>query len=145
MKTYQIPKTMFRMFASEGVPFMNFAQFNNLVQMYRDEFWASQHVEGFIYDIGVRYNVWTRSTNNTYYRHVFFDEIKTPISISFRIPHLTRNATVPLHIALYDEDGVYFTQEQLLAIERIEGSKKSICGWRKIDTVRDFLIAECES
>jgi hypothetical protein len=133
------------MFAKDGVPFMNFAQFNNLVQLYRDEYWASQYVEDFINDIGVRYNVWTRSTVNTYYRHIFFDEIKKPISISFRIPHLSRNATIPLHVSLFDEDGVFFTQEQLLAIERINGTKRNMCGWRKIDTVRDFLLSQCEA
>ena len=39
MITYEIPTPMFRMFAKDGVPFMNFAQFNNLVQLYRDEYW----------------------------------------------------------------------------------------------------------
>lgn len=145
MIIYKIPQTIFRMFANDGVPFMNFAQFNNLVQMYRDEYWASQHVEGFAWDIGVRYNVWTRSTVNTYYRHVFFDQIKAPISISFKIPHLTRHSTVPLHIALFDEDGVYFTQEQTLALERIEDGKGRICSWRKIDAVRDFVLSECDA
>lgn len=145
MITYEIPTPMFRMFAKDGVPFMNFAQFNNLVQLYRDEYWASQYVEDFINDIGVRYNVWTRSTVNTYYRHIFFDEIKKPISISFRIPHLSRNATIPLHVSLFDEDGVFFTQEQLLAIERINGTKRNMCGWRKIDTIRDFLLTQCET
>lgn len=124
---------------------MNFAQFNALVQMYRDDYWASQYVEGFISDIGIRYNVWTRSTVNTYYRHIFFDQIKKPILISFRIPHLSRHATIPLHVALFDDDGVYFTQEQLLAIERIKDGKGQMCGWRKIDTVRDFLLSQVEA
>lgn len=145
MITYQIPTAMFRMFSKDGVPFMNFAQFNNLVQMYRDEFWASQHVEGFLWDIGVKYNVWTRTTVNQYYRHVFFDEIKQPISISFKIPHLAQHATIPLSVTLYDEGGVYFTQDQTLAIERIKGGKGRICGWRKIETIRNFVLNECDA
>lgn len=144
MIIYQIPPTMFRIFAKDGVPFMNFAQFNNLVQMYRDEFWASQHVEGFMWDIGVKYNVWTYSTVNHYYRHVFFDQIKQPISISFKIPHLSQQATIPLHVSLYDDDGEYFTQEQTLAIERLTNGQGRMCGWRKIDPVREFVLSECE-
>ena len=142
MITYEIPTPMFRLFAKDGVPFMNFAQFNNLVQMYRDEFWASQYVENFAEDIGSRYNVWTRSTSNTYHRHIFFDQIKSPISISFDVLPLKQRATIPLHITLFDEEGIYFTQEQVLVIEKISDGKGQICGWRKIDTVRDFLLSQ---
>lgn len=143
MKTYQIPKAMFRQFANLGIPYMNFAQFNNLVQMYRDEYWASQYVEGFMWDVGVKYNVWTRRTVNTYHRHIFFDEIHLPIWIAFEIPNLNKRATIPLYVTLFDDEGLYFTQEQLLVVERIEGATKAIRGWRQIETIRDFLLSEC--
>ncbi|MCB1327941.1 MAG: hypothetical protein KDK28_00045 [Maritimibacter sp.] len=142
MVVYDISKSFLLAYAQPDRPFLSFDQFNNLVRLYRDEFYATQYVEGFIYDIGVRYNVWTVDTVNRYHRHLFFDRIRGRTSISFEIPHARANATIPLEIAIFDEGGLYFTQRQRVTIEHLVGGKPVLCGWRKIDTVRDFVLRE---
>lgn len=142
MVVYHIPKSFLLAYAKPDRPFLSFDQFNNLVRLYRDEFYATQYVEGFIYDIGVRYNVWTVDTVNRYHRHLFFDRIRGRISISFEIPNAHANATIPLEIAIFDEGGLYFTQRQRVTIEHFVGGKPVLCSWRKIDTVRDFVLRE---
>lgn len=142
MKTYEIHKPFLMQLAVDGVPFVSFDQFNNLVKLYRDDFYASQYVEGFTYDIGVEYNVWTVDCHNRYYRHLWFAQITKPIWISFDVPNLNRNATIPLLIKIFDEDGLYFQQEQNICMERRVGDRFSVCSWRKIEAVRNFVESE---
>jgi hypothetical protein len=153
MIVYEIPKPLLMVYAKEDKPFLSFDQFDNLVQLYRDEYFACQYIDGFIWDIGVRYNFWTRDTSNRYYRHIFFKDIPKPIRISFEIPHITKNATIPLIISIFDDDGVYFTQTQHVLVElnrfhefqddKYRDDPWKICSWRKVDTVRDCVFEHC--
>lgn len=145
MVVYNIPRTILMSYSKEGRPFMSFDQFNNLVRLYRDEFYAAQYLEGFIYDIGVRYNFWTVDTANRYTRHLFFDRIRGQISISFEIPDVRKFATIPLAVKIFDEEGVFFTQEQRVTVELIADGNPTICSWRKLDTVREFVLRECNA
>lgn len=142
MLKYTIPHPFLRSFKKEGVPFMTFDAFNNVAQEFRDNYWASQHVEGFLWDMGVRYNVWTVQTINQYHRHLMFHEQSEPLTISFAIPDELKASCIPLDIILYDSNGAYFTQRQFLAIERITPSGSSICAWKRIDTIRDFVLQQ---
>lgn len=154
MKTYEILKPLLMSYAKEGVPFLSFDQFNNIVQLYRDEFYACQHIEGFIWDIGKRYNFWTVDTVSRYHRHVFFAQIVKPIRISFEIPSASKNSIIPLSISMFDDDGPYFTQEQNLAVElnrfveyedpKFEANPWKIYPWRKIDTVCAHVLENCK-
>lgn len=142
MKQYEIHRPFLMQLAKNDVPFVTFDQFNNLVKLYRDEFYATQHVDGFINDIGVAYNVWTVECTNHYRRHLWLDRITQPIWITFDVPELQRHATIPLHIKIFDDDGVYFEQRQRISLERRIEDRFFLCSWRKIEPVRQFVERE---
>ena len=142
MITYEIHKPFIMQLETNDVPFVSFDQYSNLVKLYRDDFYAAQHVDSFICDIGVEYNVWTVECHNRYYRHLWFDQIERPISISFEVVDLRKSATIPLKIKIFDADGIYFEQDQSICIERRVGDRFLISSWRKVEPVRAFVQRE---
>jgi len=144
MAVYQIPKPILCSFGQVGKPFLSFDQFNNVVQKYRDEHYAAQNIENFADNIGVAYNLWTIDAQSRYFRNLFFAAVWKPISISFCIPHIDHAASFPLAITIFDEDGVYFTQEQRIAVERRTGDGFTLTSWRRIPAIRDFVLSEHE-
>lgn len=143
MIIYEVPLAILLKFADRDIPYLSFDKFHNVAKLYRDEYFACQYIDGFMWDVGVKYNVWTRDLYAKYHRHVFFDAVKTVIKISFEIPHLTKNATVPLNISIFDEDGVYFTMNQDLAFDVKKGDKWKVTSWRKIEPIRDGVMQLC--
>lgn len=137
--TYELSKGVLKTFATPGIPFLTFAHFVDIVQWYRDVHFAPDHVPGFEKDIGVNYQVWTRSATSTYERHIFPDELSGPITIGFSIPCLPSPAWIPLAVTMFDEQGLYFRHEQKLVMERLVGNRMILTSWRKIPTVRKFL------
>ena len=142
MIVYEIHMPFLRLFAKEGVPFMTFDQYGNLVKLYRDDFYATQHVDMFAVDVGVKYLVWTYDAHAHYYRNVFFDQIDKPMYISFEIPDAESNAVIPLHVKVYDDDGVIFAQEQKLMVSRFANGAFHKTGWRKVPEIRAFVESE---
>ena len=142
MITYEVYKRFILQQKRDDAPFLTFDGYPCLIKIYRDEFFAPQYIEGFLWDIGVKYNVWTVETYSNYYRHLWFDQIKSPVYIDIDIPHMNKHATLPLHFKIYDEDGVYFEQLQHICMERRIGDRFVMCSWRKIDAVRAFVESQ---
>jgi len=129
--------------ADPDVPFLSFDKFFNVAKIYRDEFFACEHIEGFLWDVGVLYNVWTYDLNAKYHRHVFFDTLKKAVKISFDIPHLASDTRVPLNVTVFDEDGVIFTMNQVLVFDTSKDGKWKITSWRKIAPIKECLLTLC--
>jgi len=142
MITYKISPGSVKTFAAPDKPFLAFNEFVNIVQWYRDVHWAPDNVPGFDQDIGKTYNVWTRHSVSTYHRHIFPDELAEPISISFEVLGLEKNASFPVRICLFDEYGMYFEHEQELVMERMVGGRFVLTGWKKVPNVREFVLAQ---
>lgn len=143
MITYEIHRGFLLKLADPGIPFLSFDKFFNIAKTYRDEFFACQHIEGFLWEVGVKYNVWTYDLHAKYHRHVFFDEIKKPIKISFDIPHLTKDTRVPLNITIFDDEGVIFTMNQVLVFDVLKNGEWKISPWRKIEPIKNCVLSLC--
>lgn len=141
--TYKLSPGMLKTFADPGKPFLTFDQFVTIVQWFRDDYFAPDHVSGFSEDIGRAYQVWTRSAVSSYHRHIFPDELVGDITISFEIPSLDSAAWFPLVVRMYDDQGLYFLHEQKLVIERNLGDRFVLSSWRKVPEVRDYLLSQC--
>lgn len=142
MINYTITRGSVKTFQEPFKPFLSFNETINIAQWYRDVHWAPDNVSGFQQDIGRVYNVWTRRTETAYHRHIFPDELAGPVTISFEIPNLDKQASFPLIIKIFDEDGSYFEHQQELVLERLGDGRNAITGWRKIPQVRNFLTAQ---
>ncbi|MDO6732836.1 hypothetical protein Q4577_22735 [Marinovum sp. 2_MG-2023] len=145
MISYQRSPANLKTFCSPAKPFMAFNEFVDLVQWERDVCWAPDNVKDFEKEIGQVYNVWTRRSVSTYLRHIFPDELTDPVSISFEIPNLDKNATFPLLVRIFDDHGLYFEHEQELALERLVEGRFVLSGWKKVPKVRDFLLSQVTS
>lgn len=143
MKTYTLSPGVLKTFASPGEPFLTFDQFVTIVQWYRDVHYAPESIPGFSQDIGCAYNIWTRSTVSNYLRHIFPQEVTGEIRISFEIPSLENASWFPILVRMFDENGLYFWQEQKIVIERNIGGRFSLTSWKKIPAIRAFLMSEC--
>ena len=142
MAVYEIPKPVLESFGKPGKPFLSFDQFNNVVQRYRDEYYAAQNIDGFIQDIGVAYNLWTVDLQATYHRNLFFDLVPKSVRISIEIPEVQKHSSFPLSIVIFDDAGAYFTQTQNIAVERNIGGKFVLSAWRRVEPIRDFVLRE---
>lgn len=129
-------------FASPGIPFLTFAHFVDIVQWYRDVHFAPDHVRGFETDIGTRYQVWTRTANSKYHRHLFPDEIRSPVVLQFEVPEPTHSAWFFLLVKMFDEQGVYFEHRQELVIEMKVGERMVLASWKRVPEIRDFLMSD---
>lgn len=143
MITYELIPGVVKTFGDPSVPYLPFDHFSNIVKWYRDFYWAADNVPGYETDIGVRYNVWTRSTRSEFLRHVFPDQLAEPLVLTFEVPSLDSNSKVPLLVRLLDTDGVYFQQLQFLAFEKHIHGRFRPTSWKKIAPVRQFLFKEC--
>lgn len=142
MKTYTLSPGVLKTFASPGRPFLSFDQFVNVVQWYRDVYYAADNVNNFSEDIGRTYSVWTRSAVSNYIRHIFPDELTHDISISFEIPDLKFASWFPILVRMYDQDGLFFWHEQKAVVERNIGGRFVLSSWKKVPAIRDFLLSE---
>ncbi|WP_428336302.1 hypothetical protein [Paenirhodobacter sp.] len=142
MITYEIHRPFLMQRAKEGVPFLSFDQFHNLVKLYRDDFYAAQNVAGFAQDIGQNYNVWTVDCQSRYHRHLWFSEVRAPVWISFEVAEPSKPARLPLQVRIFDAGGLYFEQLQHICFERRVGQRFQVCSWRKIEPVRSFISGE---
>ncbi|MDJ0630503.1 MAG: hypothetical protein QNJ44_19760 [Rhodobacter sp.] len=142
--TYELLPGVLKTFADPGIPFLTFAHFVDIVQWYRDVYFAPEHVPGFEQDIGKKYQVWTRSATSLYERHLFPGELGGPVTISFEIPSLPSAAWFPLFVSMYDDQGLYFRHEQKLVIERNIGDRMVLSSWQKVPTVRNFLVMNAQ-
>lgn len=139
---YRITPQVLKTFANPSIPFLSFDQFVTIAQWYRDEYFAPDHVKGFSADIGKAYLVWTRFTSSVYHRHVFPDQLRESLCISFEIPHLDYASWFPLAIKIYDGAGLIFEHEQKLVIERNIDGRFVLSSWKKVVELRSFLISQ---
>lgn len=137
---YELTPDNLKTFASPGIPFLTFAHFVDIVQWYRDVYFAPDHVPGFKEDIGKAYQVWTRSTVSTYERHIFPRELSMPVTVQFSLPKPTSAAWFTLVVKMFDGHGLYFQHEQKLVIERNIGNRMVLSSWKKIDGLRSFVL-----
>lgn len=142
MATFHIAKPRLLTFGQPGVPYLSFDRFNNIVQVYRDEYLAAQRIEDFLSDMGVTYMMWTASLTNYYRRNLIFDEVNGYISISIEIPNIDKKSTFPFEIKIFDERGVFFIQHQEIAVQTHSGNGLKLTGWRKVPAIRDFVLEE---
>lgn len=143
MIVYTLTKNDLKTFAISGHPFLSFDEFVNIVKWYRDYFYAAQNVRDFAATAGVEFNVWTRAIQCKYSRHVYLDQIKGDVNLSFEVPHLDRHSKFPLTVTMYDKDGVYFECELELALERCVDGRFVLSSWSRVPAIRDFLTSEC--
>jgi len=141
MQTYEITPGQMRTFGVPAHDFLTFDQYVNVVQWYRDLYYATDSIPGFARDIGVRYRIWTRRTSCTYHRHIFFDQTRRPVTIGFSIPHLQHRATFPIRAVLFDADGLYYEHEQEIAVEHRVGEGFRLTSWSKVPPLADYLTS----
>ncbi|WP_223640638.1 hypothetical protein [Rhodobacter sp. TJ_12] len=143
MIAYRISPDKLRTFGTEGKPFLSFDQFLNLVQHFRDDHYAAQHIQGFVEEVGRFYSIWTVTQESRYFRHIWFDQIDSDLSIEFQILPLTQSSNFLLDIALRGADGaLYFTNRQKLAVDRLVGDRFVLASWKRIPGLRAFLEAQ---
>lgn len=145
MAVYNIAKPRLLTYGQLGVPYLSFDRFNNIVQVYRDEYYAAQRIDDFLLDMGVTYMMWTASLENRYLRNLIFDEIDGYISISIEIPNIDKKSTFPFEIKIFDEKGVFFIQHQEIAVQTRSGNGFKLTGWRKVPSIREFVLEEAGS
>lgn len=143
MISYTLSPSVLKTFGTPEKPFLSFDQFINIVQWYRDVFYAVDNVKGFEKDIGTRYAIWTRRATSRYYNHIFFDQLTEDVTITFSIPRLDRNATFPIAVKIHDRKRVYFEHEQEIALERLSEGRAVLSGWKRVPEIRDFLLSQC--
>ena len=97
-----------------------------------------------MWDVGVKYNVWTYDMTCQYNRHLFFDQLRKPVRIGFEIPYLSKRATIPLNASIFDDDGVYFSTTQTLAFDTPVEGKWKITPWRRVDAICNCVLELCE-
>lgn len=150
MAVYHIDQQELAQFCLPGYAFVSFDQFGNIVQRYRDGRYAAENIEHFARDIGQAYNLWTVTANSRYRRNLFIAEVPDGVYISLNVPAIETNAVFPLRISIFDEVGEYFSQYQDIAVEkRFEGREGQadhfrLVAWRKVESIRDFVISESE-
>ena len=137
--TYDIKPDLVRSFATSGVPFLTFYEFNDLTGWCRDTYFAPEHVAGYAEEIGKTYTVWTHDAFCAYRRHIFPDRLTGPVRMSFEVPSLTALSWFPLRICVFDRDGLYFQTDQKLVVERIGAGGAALTSWRKVPALRDSL------
>ena len=142
MAEFKISKPALLAFGQAGKPFLSFDQFNNVVQVYRDEFYAAQRVPGFLTDVGTKYNLWTVNSENRYLRNLFFDEVDGGVSISIEIPNIEKKSSFPFIIKIFDDNGTYFEQAQNIAVEANRGDGFKVTSWTKVPAIREFVLTE---
>lgn len=143
MISFSLSAATLKTFACSGSNFLSFDEFLNIVKWYRDCHYAAENIRNFEQRVGVEFNVWTRSLRCTYHRHVFLDEVKHALTLSFEVPHLDRRATFPLVVKLFDAQGAYFVCEMELAMERFADNHFVLSSWQRTPDIRDFLLQEC--
>lgn len=143
MITYQMSPGDLKTFSVPGKPFLSFDQYLNVVQWYRDYHYAADNVADYAALVGKSISVWTVRQNANYHKHIWLDELKDELTISFEIPYLNRNATFPLLVKFLTVGGeLVFSHFQELAVERSVGDKFVLTSWRRIPQLRDFLLKE---
>ena len=136
---YQLKPDLVRTFAMSGLPFLTFYEFNDMAGWYRDVHFAPDHVAGYKEDIGKSYTVWTKSATSEYRRHIFLDELKSEVTMSFAIPSLDTASWFPLRIQLFDRDGLYFQHDQKLVVERMSEGRSTLTSWKKVPQLQACL------
>ncbi|MEM6478578.1 MAG: hypothetical protein AAF647_05985 [Pseudomonadota bacterium] len=139
---YDLTPGQIKTFGDPSKPFLSFDRFVEIVQWYRDVHFAPDNVPGFREEIGAVYQVWTHSAMSTYHRHIFPNELTGPLKLSFEIPSLESSAWFPLHVKLFDDEGLYFAHEQKLVIERKVGERFMLTSWRKVPNLRNYLLSQ---
>ena len=142
MAEFKISKPALLAFGQIGKPFLSFDQYNNVVQVYRDEFYAAQRIPNFLTDVGHKYNLWTVNSVNRYMRNLFFDDVDGYVSISIEIPNIDKKSSFPFIIKIFDNNGVYFEQNQNIAVEVNRGEGFKITSWTKVPPIREFVLSE---
>ncbi len=143
MISYNLSPGDLKTFSVPGKPFLSFDQFLNIVQWYRDYHYAAENISNYAEHAGKNFTVWTVRQHSTYLQHVWLDQLKSDLILTFEIPHLERNATFPLRVRLIGKDGeLFFTNIQELAVERLIDDRFVLTSWRRIPDLRDFLIKE---
>lgn len=136
---YVLTPSMVRTFATAGFPFLTFYEFADLAGWYRDTYFAPDHVPGYKTEAGHSYTVWTLDTTSAHRRHIFLDDLKADVTLSFTVPSLDQTAWFPLRIRLFDRDGLYFQHDQKLVVERLVGEGGNLTSWKKIPNLRNAL------
>lgn len=137
--SYPLSANFVRTFATSGLPFLTYYEFNDLTGWCRDTYFAPDHVEGYKEDIGKSYTIWTHEATSAYRRHIILDEIKDDIHVSFEVPFLHTASWFPLRICLFDRDGLYFQNDQKLVVERLSGDHPQLTSWKKIPQLNSCL------
>ena len=137
--TYKLSANFVRTFATSGLPFLTYYEFNELTGWCRDTYFAPDHVTGYREDIGKAYTVWTHEAISAYRRHVFLDDISQDIQVSFEIPFLNTASWFPLRICLFDRDGPYFQNDQKLVVEPLSDGRPTLTSWKKVPQLKNCL------
>lgn len=136
---YALTPNMVRTFATAGFPFLTFYEFTDLAGWYRDTHFAPDHVPGYKTEAGHSYTVWTLDTTSAHRRHIFLDDLKGDVTLSFTVPSLDQAAWFPLRIRLFDRGGLYFQHDQKLVVERLTDEGGKLTSWKKIPNLRIAL------
>ena len=142
MAVFEIKQSTLMSFAAPEKPFLAFDQFCNIVQYYRDVHYAPNFIRNFQTDIGRRYNLWTAELSAYYKRNLIFDDLIQEIKISTSLGNVTKNSTFPICFELFDQDGLYFSLVQQIAVERFIEGRFHLTSWRKVDTICEFVLQE---
>lgn len=137
--TYPLSPNFIKTFATSGLPFLTFYEFNDLTGWCRDTYFTADHVAGYEDDIGKNYSIWTHEATSAYRRHIFLDDLSKDIKVSFEIPNLNTASWFPLRIRLFDSKGLYFQHDQKLVVERISDGRHTLTSWKKIPQLQDCL------
>jgi hypothetical protein len=143
MASYKIPPATLMSFSDPGKPFLSFDQFLNVVQWFRDNIYALEHIQNYTSLAGKEFTMWTVRQESSYHQHIWFDQLDEDLELSFEVLPLDRNSSFSLKVELRLSNGdLCFRHTQELAVEKMGKNGFRMTSWKKVPEIRDFLLMQ---